>query len=119
MPQLLEFTITILRTDHLVQTLFATEYSEMILWTTRSTLTLPVEWKSGLLGSTVSIGALRVSRGVHNIAFSVSPDVVMYFHLTPLCYYYKRLIVRLQEALSFSWNIFPDYFKFDLSPKKP
>jgi hypothetical protein len=39
----------------------------------------------------VSIGALGVSRGVHNIAFSVSPDVVMYFHLTPLCYYYKRL----------------------------
>ena len=64
------------------------------------------------------IRALGVSRGVHNIAFSVSPDVVKYFHLTPLPYYYKRPILQLQEALSFSWNIFPDYFKFNLSSKE-
>jgi hypothetical protein len=47
----------------------------------------------------VSIGALGVSRGVHNIAFSVSPDVVNYFHLTPLFLYYKKTHITTSRSL--------------------
>jgi hypothetical protein len=65
--------------------------------------------QTGLLGAIVYISCLGVSRGVHNIMFSLSPDSFYYYTWIWVLTYYKNTLYYVTEALSFSWNLFPDF----------
>jgi hypothetical protein len=52
-----------------------------------------------------------MSRGVHNIAFSVSPDSFCYYTWIQVLTYYNNTLYYVIEALSFFWNLSPDFLK--------
>ena len=78
-------------------------------------ITHPHRGKTQPYDHIVFILGLKVSRGVYNIAFSVSPYTFRSqtsLSLSKCFYNYIRCTSLLQEALSFSWKSISSFYKF-------